>query len=103
MKIETKNKRIVAGTQFSNGIGGEQIFFCPKDNSREKCLIPRKFEEEFEQLQCANEPSPLIQEIRPKGYCIYDGSNSRSILCKVVYKVSIVVLDLDVTGSSLDE
>lgn len=84
-RIATKNKRIVNGSEFFRRISERQLFFCPTENSDEKCSAPQTFGR-FETLQCTKEATPVVRQLSTSSKkCGIDDSGT---LYEVVYEVS---------------
>lgn len=83
-RIATKNKRIVNGSEFFTKNFEKQLFFCPEENSDEKCLAPRAIGR-FELLQCTKEATPVVRQLSTSSRCGIDDSG---ILYEVIYEVS---------------
>lgn len=84
-RVVTDKGRIINGTRFTSKNFTEQLLFCPKENSRELCLVPKEFQG-LEPLQCAREPQLLIREHRESKLC---GPNDSGQTLDVLYEVSL--------------
>lgn len=84
-KVFTDRGRIINGTRFTSKNKAEQLLFCPKENSVEYCLVPKKFQG-LEPLQCSKEPTPYVREEQNQILC---GPHDSGKTYNVVYEVSL--------------
>lgn len=81
-KVELIDGKMIHGTELFFQKQTQQLFFCPEENTKNRCLVPKTFGEN-ERLQCASEPTPDIQS-KKKG-C---GGDKMSIFYTSLYSVS---------------
>ncbi|XP_065205559.1 uncharacterized protein LOC135835301 [Planococcus citri] len=55
------NWRIINPTQFTSRRAGEQMFFCPEEDSDEKCLVRKNFLP-LDPLECSKEPELVVAQ-----------------------------------------
>lgn len=84
-KVFTDKGRIIHRTLFTGKKASKQFFFCPKENSVDKCLVYKEFLSS-EPLQCATEPIPILRE--EETGCAF---NDVGTLYTLFYEVSLNV------------